>query len=67
MPDEPTPEPAATDSPSDDQKERFRAALEAKKSQGGHAGTSHESGGGSGKDHSSRSGGKREFRRKSGG
>ncbi len=51
---------------SDDQKDRFKAALEAKKSQGGHAGTAHADGGGSGKDHSSRSGGKREFRRKSG-
>ncbi len=51
---------------SDEQKDRFRAALEAKKSQGGHAGTSHADGGGSGKDHSSRTGGKREFRRKSG-
>ena len=63
MPDE----TASPDPESEDQKDRFLAALEAKKSQGGHAGTSHANGGGSGKDHSSRSGGKREFRRKSGG
>ena len=67
MAEDPTTDSASSDAASDEQKDRFRAALEAKKSQGGHAGTSHESGGGSGKDHSSRSGGKREFRRKSGG
>ena len=52
---------------SEDQREKFKAALDAKKSKGGHAGTSPEAGGGAVKDHSSRSGGKREFRRKSGG
>ena len=55
------------ESGSEDQREKFKAALEAKKTMGGHAGTSPEAGGGAVKDHSSRSGGKREFRRKSGG
>ena len=54
-------------SESDDQRDKFLAALEAKKHKGGHAGTSPEAGGGAVKDHSSRSGGKREFRRKAGG
>ena len=51
----------------EDQREKFKAALDAKKAKGGHGGTSPEAGGGAVKDHSSRSGGKREFRRKSGG
>lgn len=54
-------------SDADDQKAKFLAALDAKKTKPGHAGSSHEEGGGPVKDHSSRSGGKREFRRKSGG
>ena len=51
----------------DDQKDKFKAALEAKKAKGGHSGTSHTDGGTGGHDHASREGGKREFRRKSGG
>jgi hypothetical protein len=57
----------ATAAAPDDQKAKFLAALEAKKSKPGHAGQSHESAGEAGKDHANRSGGKREFRRKSGG
>jgi hypothetical protein len=59
-------DPKNPESESEDQKDRFRAALDAKNSQGGHAGQVHADGGATGKDHSSRSGGKREFRRKSG-
>ncbi len=51
----------------DDQRDRFKAALDAKKSKGGHAGSAHGADGGHPKGHSSREGGKREFRRKSGG
>jgi hypothetical protein len=58
-----TPENAAAD----EQREKFLAALEAKKSKAGHAGQAHEDSGAHGKDHASRSGGKREFRRKAGG
>lgn len=54
--------------PQDDQKDKFKAALEAKKNKPGGGSQAHEPGGGGPvKDHSSRSGGKREFRRKSGG
>jgi len=54
--------------PQDDQKDKFKAALDAKKSKPGGGSHAHEPGGGGPvKDHSSRSGGKREFRRKSGG
>jgi len=53
---------------SEDQRAKFKAALDAKKGKGGSGGQAHEPGaGGPVKDHSSRSGGKREFRRKSGG
>jgi hypothetical protein len=65
-----TEKPASAPVPADtvdEQRDKFLAALEAKKHKGGHAGTSPEAGGGAVKDHSSRSGGKREFRRKSGG
>jgi len=50
----------------DDQRDQFKAALEAKRAKGGHAGTAHGDSGGQPKDHSHREGGKREFRRKSG-
>jgi hypothetical protein len=49
-----------------DPKERFRLALEAKKSKSGHRGTDSASGGGADRGNSGRAGGKREFRRKSG-
>ncbi len=49
-----------------DPRERFRLALEAKKSKGGYGAAASDSGSASGKDHSNRTGGKREFRRKSG-
>ncbi len=51
----------------DDQRAKFKAALEAKKNKPGHAGSHPDAAGGPVKDHSGRSGGKREFRRKSGG
>jgi hypothetical protein len=57
---------AATDVPSDDPKERYRQALERKKTQGGHQGHGQSSSGGSAKGSSAKAGGKREFRRKSG-
>jgi len=51
---------------SDDSREKFHQALEAKKARGGHRGA--EGGGDSGgtKGSSAKAGGKREFRRKSG-
>jgi hypothetical protein len=52
--------------PADEQREKFLAALEAKKAHT-HSGQSHADGGTQGKDHANRSGGKREFRRKAGG
>jgi hypothetical protein len=52
----------------DDQRAKFKAALDAKKTKSSGGSQAHEPGsGGPVKDHSSRSGGKREFRRKSGG
>jgi hypothetical protein len=51
----------------DDDREKFKAALEAKKHKSGHGSAAQGSAGGAPKEHSSRSGGKREFRRKSGG
>ena len=51
----------------DDDREKFKAALEAKKHRTGHGSAAAGSGGSSAKEHASRSGGKREFRRKSGG
>ena len=66
--------PKNSDSPSaeapdaEDQRAKFKAALDAKKGKSGSGSVAHEPGaGGPVKDHSSRSGGKREFRRKSGG
>lgn len=58
-----------TETPPDDQdpREKFKAALEAKKHKSGYGSHAHTTDEGSGKDHSSRTGGKREFRRKSGG
>jgi Family of unknown function (DUF5302) len=53
--------------PQDEQRDKYKAALEAKKAKGGHAGSAHGEGGGKAKGHSTREGGKREFRRKSGG
>lgn len=50
----------------EDEREKFLAALEAKKHRAGHGGPDRDSGAHV-KGHSSRSGGKREFRRKSGG
>ena len=49
-----------------DPKERFRLALEAKKSKGGHNGSNREESGSGTKGESHRAGGKREHRRKSG-
>lgn len=60
-------DPMANSPSSDEQKDKFKAALEAKKAKGGHSGTGAQASGGAGKGHSSREGGKREFRRKSGG
>jgi hypothetical protein len=54
------------DAPADDSKERYRQALERKKSQGGHAGHGQSSATGASKGSSAKAGGKREFRRKSG-
>ena len=51
----------------DEQRAKFKAALEAKKNKPGHAGSNPDAAGGPVKESSSRSGGKREFRRKSGG
>ncbi|MCX6460669.1 MAG: DUF5302 domain-containing protein [Actinobacteria bacterium] len=60
--------PSDADKSADDlQKEKFKAALDAKKGKSGHAGESHTSTGSSGHAQPNRSGGKREFRRKSGG
>ena len=60
------PEATPTTPDPNDPRERFRAALEAKKNKSGHGAASSESGSSSGKDHSNKTGGKREFRRKSG-
>jgi hypothetical protein len=54
-------------SDADDQRAKFKAALEAKKNKPGHAGSNPDAAGGPVKESSGRSGGKREFRRKSGG
>lgn len=50
-----------------DPRERFKAALDAKKSKGGHRGTEPMSTSGKAKESSGAAGGKKEFRRKSGG
>lgn len=63
--DEQPADPAAVPS-SDDPKERFRQALEAKKHRGGHSGSGPASGDGGTKGSSTAAGGRREFRRKSG-
>ncbi|MEY4136308.1 MAG: hypothetical protein RL205_436 [Actinomycetota bacterium] len=57
--------PAAADP--NDPRERFKAALDAKKSKGGHRGTEPMTSNGKAKESSSAAGGKKEFRRKSGG
>ncbi|MDE1046408.1 MAG: DUF5302 domain-containing protein [Candidatus Nanopelagicales bacterium] len=54
-------------SEADDQRAKFKAALDAKNLKPGHAGSHPNASGGTVKDPSGRSGGKREFRRKSGG
>ncbi len=60
--------PTSAAADADDQRAKFKAALDAKKGRPGGGSHAHEPGaGGPVKDHSSRSGGKREFRRKSGG
>lgn len=60
--------PPAQTPDTDDQRAKFKAALDAKMGKPGGGSHAHEPGaGGPVKDHSSRSGGKREFRRKSGG
>ena len=50
----------------DEQREKFRQALEAKKNKGHRSGQGPSSTGGAVKDSSNRAGGKREHRRKSG-
>ena len=50
----------------DDDREKYKAALEAKKHKSGHGSGTAGGSGGSSKEHAARSGGKREFRRKSG-
>ena len=56
-----------TEPSDDDQRQKFQAALEAKKGKAPGNPHAQASTGGAAKEHSSRSGGKREFRRKSGG
>lgn len=51
---------------SDEAKDKYLAALEAKKHKSGYGSESHANGGGSAKGQSAKAGGKREFRRKSG-
>ena len=50
-----------------DPRERYKAALDAKKNKGGHRGTDPMSSSGKAKETSGAAGGKKEFRRKSGG
>lgn len=64
--DKPADPAASASGASDDPKERFRQALEAKKHRGGHSGTGPSSGDGGSKGSSTAAGGRREFRRKSG-
>lgn len=65
--DEKPADPAApTPEASDDPKERFRQALEAKKHRGAHGGTGPSSADAGSKGSSTAAGGRREFRRKSG-
>lgn len=52
--------------PTEDSREKFRQALEAKKSKGGYGNEAHLSGSSKGKGQAGKAGGKREFRRKSG-
>lgn len=62
-PSESTPAP---ESATDESKDKFLAALEAKKGKTGYGSENHATGGGSAKGKSAKAGGKREFRRKSG-
>lgn len=57
---------ASDDAASDDPKERFRQALEAKKHRGAHGGQGPAASGPGTKGSSTAAGGRREFRRKSG-
>ena len=68
MPDEPAADDGAAKvaKPSDDPKERFRQALEAKNQRGGHQGQGPGSSTGGSKGSTAKAGGKREFRRTSG-
>lgn len=59
--------PTSPEADPNDPRERYRAALEAKKNKGGHRGTEPMSTGGKAKESSGAAGGKKEFRRKSGG
>lgn len=62
------PSPESPETPSDDDfREKYKAALEAKKNKSGHGSAAPTSTGSSGSGQANRSGGKREFRRKSGG
>ena len=61
-----TAQAAAPSSASDDPKERFRQALEAKKHRGSRGGSGPSSGDAGSKGSSIAAGGRREFRRKSG-
>lgn len=51
----------------DEARQKYLAALEAKKHKSGHGSAAPGTSGGAVKEHANRSGGKREFRRKSGG
>ena len=60
--------PSAADKSEDElQREKFKAALDAKNGKSGHVGGPQTSTGSTGHAQPNRSGGKREFRRKSGG
>ncbi len=59
--------PTPASAPDDESRDKFLAALEAKKHKSGHGSAGAGNASGAPKEHSSRSGGKREFRRKSGG
>jgi hypothetical protein len=60
--------PRDADKSADDlQREKFKAALDAKKGKSGHVGGTTGSTGSTGHGQTNRSGGKREFRRRSGG
>jgi hypothetical protein len=59
--------PTSPEADPNDPRERYKAALEAKKNKGGHRGTEPMSTSGKAKESSGAAGGKKEFRRKSGG